>query len=86
MGHRGAGTGRRRESLPIAGAHQSMLQFSVGGRVRCDTPDGRWISGILTRYNEKTVTVLAEDGHHWGSRTFRVKTVVLSDASDNVQS
>ena len=48
-------------TLDIAGAHQSMLQFSVCDRVRFDTPDGRWISGILTRYNEKTVTVLAED-------------------------
>jgi hypothetical protein len=45
-------------------AHGAMLKFSIGDRVGF-TSDGRQISGIITRYNKKTVTVIADGGHHW---------------------
>ena len=46
-------------------AHSAMLEFSVGDRVAF-TPDGRRpISGVLMKYNRKTVTVIADDGRRW---------------------
>jgi len=46
-------------------SHRQMLQFSVGDRVRFDPPGHGVVTGILTRYNRKTVTVLANDGMQW---------------------
>jgi len=46
-------------------AHAAMLEFRVGDRVTFQ-PDARGpISGILTQYNRKTVTVLTDDGQRW---------------------
>jgi len=46
-------------------AHAQMLEFKVGDRVRFQ-PDGREpITGVLTRYNRRTVTVIADDGRQW---------------------
>jgi hypothetical protein len=42
-----------------------MLEFKIGDRVTFE-PDGRAsVTGMLTRYNKKTVTVVTEDGQHW---------------------
>ena len=49
----------RLKFLQEARAHAAMLEFRIGDRVEF-TPDGRPpVVGILTRYNRKTVTVLA---------------------------
>ena len=46
-------------------AHNKMLEFSIGARVPF-APSGRPpVFGVLTRYNRKTVTVVAEDGQIW---------------------
>jgi hypothetical protein len=46
-------------------AHSRMLEFRIGGQVSF-RPDGREvITGILTRYNKKTVTVITDTGHQW---------------------
>ena len=45
-------------------AHGAMLKFSIGDRV-VFISDGRQISGIITRYNKRTVTVIGDGGHHW---------------------
>ena len=46
-------------------AHAHMLEFTIGDRVTFQ-PDGRPpITGMLTRYNKKTVTVITDDGQHW---------------------
>jgi|SRR5580658_7796067 hypothetical protein len=48
-----------------ARAHVAMLQFRIGERVSFQ-PDGRErIFGIVTRYNKKSVSVLATDGCGW---------------------
>ncbi|NTW78512.1 MAG: hypothetical protein HGB33_12230 [Syntrophaceae bacterium] len=45
--------------------HVSMLEFSIGERV-CFQPDNRpAIYGIITKYNQKTVTVITETGERW---------------------
>ena len=60
-------------------AHQSMLQFRIGDRVMFN-PDGQAaVTGMLTRYNKKTVTVITDDGHHWN-----VAPGFLQKATDKV--
>jgi hypothetical protein len=46
-------------------SHQQMMKFSVGQRVRFEPPGRGVVTGIVTRYNRKTVTVITEDGGHW---------------------
>jgi hypothetical protein len=48
-----------------ARAHSAMLQFKIGDQVYFRASDGRTVTGILTRYNKKSVTVVTADGHRW---------------------
>lgn len=46
-------------------AHAHMLEFSIGERVSFQ-PEGRpVITGIIAKYNRKSVTVIAENGQQW---------------------
>ena len=46
-------------------AHAEMLEFKIGDRVTFQ-PAGRGeVTGMLTRYNRKTVTVITDDGQRW---------------------
>jgi len=46
-------------------AHQEMLRLRIGQRVTF-TPTGRQpITGIVAKYNRKTVTIVTEDGQRW---------------------
>ena len=46
-------------------AHAAMLAFRVGERVSFQ-PEGQPLrTGVITKYNRKTVTVLTEHGQHW---------------------
>ncbi len=42
----------------------SMVKFEVGQRVSFD-PDGRMRTGILSKFNPKTVAVMTDDGQRW---------------------
>src|ERR1700688_1338319 len=56
-------------------SHSKMLDFRIGERVKFQ-PDGRpEVTGILTQYNKKTVTVITDSGEHW-----RVAPGLLSKA------
>ncbi len=45
--------------------HAHMLEFGVGERVSFQ-PDGHPpLNGTITKYNRKTVTVIAENGQQW---------------------
>ncbi len=46
-------------------AHATMLDFRIGDRVTFQPPGEGEVSGMLTRYNKKTVTVITDDGRHW---------------------
>jgi hypothetical protein len=46
-------------------AHMSMLEFAIGDRVAFQSDRMEIISGVLIRYNKKTVTVIAGDGRRW---------------------
>ena len=46
-------------------AHGTMLAFSIGERVTF-TPEGRPPeTGMLVKYNKKTVTVITDEGQRW---------------------
>ena len=46
-------------------AHGTMLEFSIGERVTF-TPEGRPpVTGMLVKYNKKTVTVITDKGQRW---------------------
>lgn len=46
-------------------AHATMLEFRIGERVRFH-PQGRVpVTGMITRYNKKTVSIVTDDGQHW---------------------
>lgn len=46
-------------------AHRAMLEFRIGDRVAFQTDSSQTIHGIITRYNKKTVSVIADDGRRW---------------------
>ncbi|NTW59761.1 MAG: hypothetical protein HGB21_10130 [Nitrospirae bacterium] len=46
-------------------AHHKMLEFKVGDRVSFKPDERPALSGVLTRYNKKTVTVITDNGEHW---------------------
>jgi len=46
-------------------AHAHMLDFSIGERVSFQ-PDGQpLLTGIIAKYNRKSVTVITESGQRW---------------------
>src|SRR5258708_22752488 len=46
-------------------SHVQMLDFRIGERVRFK-PDGRpEVFGFITRYNRKSVSLIADNGGHW---------------------
>jgi hypothetical protein len=46
-------------------SHSAMLDFRIGEKVKF-RPSGRpELTGTLTRYNKKTVTVITDTGEHW---------------------
>ena len=48
-----------------ARAHNAMLQFRIGELVWFE-PEGRGpVKGVITKYNKKSVSVMAADGQQW---------------------
>ena len=46
-------------------AHSSMLEFRIGERVAFH-PDGRPVmTGMITRYNKKSVSIVTDEGQRW---------------------
>lgn len=48
-----------------AHTHRSMLNFNVGQAVCFEADGGRRVTGIISKFNTKTVTVVTPDGHRW---------------------
>ncbi len=46
-------------------AHAHMLDFSIGQRVSFQPEGQPPLSGIIAKYNRKTVTVITENGQQW---------------------
>jgi len=46
-------------------AHEAMMQFHPGARVCFDSPKHGRQQGTLMKFNQKTVTVITDDGRKW---------------------
>lgn len=46
-------------------SHTQMLNFSIGEKVSFCPSGEPEITGTLTRYNKKSVTVITDKGEHW---------------------
>ena len=44
--------------------NNAMFNFKLGERVLFNTGE-RVVSGVLTRFNRKTVTIISNEGEHW---------------------
>lgn len=69
-------------------AHATMLEFRIGERVTFQ-PDGRPpVTGMITRYNKKTVTVITDAGQRWNVAPQFLErlsaTAAADPANDNV--
>lgn len=61
-------------------AHARMLDFSIGERVAFQPEGYPVLTGIIAKYNRKSVTVITEDGQQW-----RVAPVLLRKAAAGAQ-
>ena len=66
----------RLKFLDTIQAHQNMMAFNIGCRVSFDSKDGRQL-GTLTKFNQKTVTVISDNGRRW-----RISPHFLSKVND----
>ena len=46
-------------------AHGKMLEFKIGDRVTFQAEGRLPVTGMLVRYNRKTVTVITDEGQRW---------------------
>ena len=46
-------------------AHAQMLDFSIGERISFQPEGHSFLTGIIAKYNRKSVTVITENGQHW---------------------
>ena len=67
-------------------AHHKMLEFKVGDRVTFKPDDRPALSGVLTKYNKKTVTIITDSGEHWNVAPGLLTLAKEANASDSKQS
>ena len=46
-------------------SHAEMLEFAIGDRVEFQPEAHPLVSGMLIRYNKRTVTVITDSGQRW---------------------
>ena len=61
----------------------SMVKFEVGQRVSFN-PDGRIRTGLLVKFNPKTVVVLTEEGQRWKVYPQLLRHVIENEVSGKV--
>jgi len=66
-------------------SHAAMLDFRIGEKVQFH-PDGHpELTGTITKYNKRTVTVVTEGGQHWNvSPGFLKKAAAAQQAPGSV--
>jgi hypothetical protein len=52
--------------------------FKVGERVSFEAEDARRITGMLVRYNKKTVSLVTDEGHRWNVSPTLLKRVATT--------
>ena len=68
--------------LQEARTHHQMLSFNVGDRVRFHPPGHDPKSGVIVKYNRKTVTVITDDRHQWNVAPVFLSRVVDTQAAE----
>ncbi|MFZ5520670.1 MAG: hypothetical protein ACOZD0_05640 [Pseudomonadota bacterium] len=71
----------RLKYLQEARTHHQMLSFHVGERVRFHPPGHDPKTGIIVKYNRKTVTVVTDDRHQWNVAPTFLSRVVEADSA-----
>ena len=51
--------------LRDAKAHHQMMELRLGDKVSFSSDTGQKITGTILRLNRKSISLCAEDGHHW---------------------
>lgn len=72
----------RLKYLQEARTHHQMLSFNVGDRVRFHPPGHDPKTGLIVKYNRKTVTVVTDDGHQWNVPPVFLSRVIDANAAD----
>ena len=72
--------------LQEARTHHQMLSYSVGDRVRFHPPGHDPKTGIIVKYNRKTVTVVTDDHHQWNVAPVFLSKVIDVDAGQAASS
>jgi hypothetical protein len=75
----------RLKYLQEARTHRQMLSFNVGDRVSFHPPGHEPKTGIIVKYNRKTVTVVTDDHHQWNVAPVFLSRVIEA-ASDEAGS
>ncbi len=65
-----------------ARTHHQMLTFNVGDRVRFHPPGHDPKTGVIVKYNRKTVTVVADDHRQWNVAPVFLSRVVDADSDE----
>lgn len=66
--------------LQEARTHHQMLSFNVGDRVRFHPPGHNPKTGVIAKYNRKTVTVITDDHHQWNVAPVFLSRVVDAES------
>ena len=73
----------RLRCLQEARTHHQMLNFNVGDRVRFHPPGHDPKTGVIVKYNRKTVTVVTDDRHQWNVAPVFLSRVVDADLGEH---
>jgi hypothetical protein len=76
----------RLKYLQEARTHHQMLRFNVGDRVRFQPPGHEAKTGVIIKYNRKTVSVLTDDRHQWNVAPVFLSRVIKADAKSDAES
>ena len=68
--------------LQEARTHHQMLSFNVGDRVRFHPPGHDPKTGLIVKYNRKTVTVVTDDHHQWNVAPVFLSRVADADSNE----
>jgi hypothetical protein len=58
-----------------------MLEFRIGDRVSFRPPGQGRVEGMVTRYNRKTVTVIADNGRQWNVLPYLLSKVIAQETA-----
>ncbi len=67
-------------------SHKEMFRFKIGDRVRFHPSGHEPQTGTLTRFNQKSVTVITDNGGHWNVAPTLIELAEPKDSRDAEES